>query len=59
MLRAMKFFVISVVLVIDVGGSPRKFKLLEKVKNDAVAAGQRVPEIIIVDGNIQPSASKL
>jgi hypothetical protein len=48
-----------VVLVIDVGGSPRKFKLLEKVKNDAVAAGQRVPEIIIVDGNIQPSASKL
>jgi hypothetical protein len=49
----------SIFLVIDVGGSRRKFKILEQVRSDAVAAGQRVPEVIIVDGGIKPSASKL
>lgn len=49
----------SVLLVVDVGGSPRKLKLLDKVKADAIATGQRVPEIFVVDGHIKPSASRL
>jgi hypothetical protein len=49
----------AVYLVIDVGGSPQRLKRLQRVATEAAGKGERVPDLIVVDGRLKPSASRV
>jgi len=49
----------SVYLVIQNGPHDKKIRNLQKIRQDAIKKGQRVPALVVVDGRLQPSASKL
>lgn len=49
----------SFFIVVNVGGSLKRLNLLRQIRADAMGAGKRVPEILVVDGTIKLSASKL
>ena len=46
-------------LVIDVGSMGQKAEQLIAIKNEAVGRGERVSEIVFIDGQRRPSASTL
>ncbi len=49
----------GVYVVVDIGGLGKKDKQLLKIKNDRVARGEHVSDIVFIDGSFRRSASKL
>ena len=49
----------NILLVIQTANSDSKIKKLRKKIEVAKNSGQTVPELIVVDGRLSPSASKL